>query len=799
MKKITATILSALAFTVFCSSGTALSCARTFSASAEENTVKAELVTPTSYEQYLALNAPDSVAATEGYLAIADGNTLYVFDRADNVYRRYEHAAPIQKVEFDGSGNLYFVSELELYKFTPENLKNGEAAISLPVTCKGLFAVEGDVLCYYTSLNALKFYSLSTGALLHEVSLQTPLQSESPLAFGKDGLYCVTESETLANGYTVYAINLQTYGLTQVTNVGEKLRSLTVANNLLCLVTQSGDFFSYNVTDLSGKNDISNVTPITHEETGYTSLCSYDGNVYAVRGDTVRHYSVENARFTDYEISSSSPSSNRLHGASELTLNENKLFIADDENGRIAVYDVESQTFGTDIYTELNDPYLESYQSTLLVSTSEEAVVYSLSKRTYGESLLTLRLDSVAAEGKIVGTASVYGRYYLLTENNYCYTLSKESGEWAWTKTQKNTQTLRAVSFTADVYGSLYVVYDDDTVYRYTEKELLSANARGQKVLEGLLSPKKISVDYETDLYALVDGTIYEYSKNKGGMYELNHSYTPNYHLVNDDAPALESFAFGLETNLTYLLYEGDYIVKTDELNVPAVNPIPVGNAAELIFGETHRDFEVVNVDADAILIEFDVSALQDSTQFPYVAFERTQETQTALKLGEEGAYSLVAVAKQRTGEYKTCLVLTDSCEALEEASYKTDYETPKTGYLTNDVSLYKFPYVHGVLTTGRLTDGAQVAVLGEVTQLDHAYYEIRVTGEDGEEKIGYVPKPYITLFDGSTPHPETVVNGDTETDTDGVWRMAYLILGFGTILILVDYLILHKRKDSEE
>lgn len=794
----TATILSVLALTLFCSSGRAFPCAQPLSASAEENTVTAELVTPTSYEQYLALNAPSAVAATEGYLAIADGNVLYVFDRADNVYRRYEHAAPIQNVEFDGNGNLYFVSNLKLYKFTPQSLKNNAEPTLLPIICMG-FTISDDLLCYYDNYAVLQFYNLSEERDIQVVSLQTPLQSESALAFGKDGLYCVTESAENANGYTMYAINLQTYGLTQITNVSEKLRSLTVSNNLLCFVTQSGDFFSYNLTDLSGKDNISEVEPITSDTKDYVSLCSYDGNVYATRGDTMRHYSVESARFTDYEISASSASPNRLHGASELALSGNTLFIADDENGRIAAYDVETQTFGKDISTELDAPYLESYQNTLLVSSLEETVVYSLAKRTYGEPLLTMRLENVATEGKIVGTASVYGRYYVLTENNYCYTLSKESGEWAWTKMQKNTQTLRAVAFTADVYGSLYVSYDDDTVYRYTEQELLSADARGQKILEGLLSPEKISVDYETDLYALVDGTIYEYSQNEEGMYALNNSYAPNYHLVNDDSPYLKSFAFGLESEFSYLLYEGDYIVKTNELKIPAVNPIPVGDAANLIFGDNHREFEVVKVDIDSILIEFDVAALQDSTQFPYVAFERTQEEQTALKLGEEGAYSLVAIAKQRTGEYKTCLVLTDSCETLEKTSYKIDYETPTAGYLTNDVSLYKFPYVHEALTLGRLTGGAQVTLLGEMAELDHAYYEIRVTDEEGEEKIGYVPKSYITLFDGSTPLPETVVNGDTETDTDGVWRMAYLILGFGTILILVDYLILHKRKDTEE
>ena len=247
MKKITATILSALAFTALCASGTALSCAQNIPAFAQtqsevaaefimplSNVITTELVAPTSYEQYLALTEPADVAATNNSVAIADGNTLYVFDRVDNLYREYEHAAPIDKVAFDGNGNLYFLSELYLYKLTPESLKNSEKATPLNIACKGLFAIDGETLCYYASNNALKFYSLSTSQEIKEVPLGSPLQSESPLAFGKDGLYCVCESETESNTYTMYAINLQTYGVTAITNVKEKLRSVTLANNLMC-------------------------------------------------------------------------------------------------------------------------------------------------------------------------------------------------------------------------------------------------------------------------------------------------------------------------------------------------------------------------------------------------------------------------------------------------------------------------------------------------------------------------------------------------------------------------------------
>lgn len=769
--------------------------AQNLSASAQTpGSVTAELVTPTSYEQYLALTAPTDVAANEQYMAIADGNTLHAFDRAENVYRAYTHTEKVETLALDNAGNLYFLSALRLYKLPLQSLKNGAPqATQTGIVCNG-FAVQGDTLCYYTSDRALKFYSLTADTELAEAQTELPLQSGTPLAFDRDSLYCVCENGE--NGYTVYAVNLETYGVKAITNFGEKLQSIAIASNLFCVSTQGGDFYSFNVTELKAGEQAEETDYIAKDESDYGALYAHGDGVYAVRNDVVRYFSASEAAFTDYEIGSSSPSVNRLSGASEVLLQENRLFIADGGNQRISVYDTETESFEEALNTDMPVSYLASYKNTLLIASERETAVYSLSSRTYGEELI--KLEDATVEGSVIGVASVYGRYYVLTDDNYCYTLSNESGEWTWEETHKNTQILRATAFTADVYGSLYIAYDNDAVYRFTEKELLNAEADGVKILDGLREPHKIAVDYATDLYALKDGVLTKYSQNDGGMYALNTTYTPSYGLVKDETPFVNSFAFGVDSAFTYLLYEGDYIVKTDEMQIPEVNPIPVGNAAELVFGDSAADFTVVNVAIDSILIEFDVSLLEEATEFPYVAFERTQSLQTALKIGEEGDYSILAVAKERTGKYKTCLVLTSSCTSLERDAYRENYTEAQKGHLTSDVSLYKFPYLNETLTVSSIPRGTEVMLLGEVIKLDHAYYQISFTDENGNVKTGFVPKAYVTLFDGSTPIPETVIAGETETDADAVWRCAYIILGFAAIAILVDFLVLHKPKETE-
>ncbi|MBR2623251.1 MAG: hypothetical protein IKD15_03400, partial [Clostridia bacterium] len=89
--------------------------------------------------------------------------------------------------------------------------------------------------------------------------------------------------------------------------------------------------------------------------------------------------------------------------------------------------------------------------------------------------------------------------------------------------------------------------------------------------------------------------------------------------------------------------------------------------------------------------------------------------------------------------------------------------------------------------------------LLGEVKKLNHEYYEVSYKAENGETVTGFIPKNYVLLFDGSVPTSETVTYGNTEDDTDTVWRFAYISLGFGAIGILIDFLLLRKSKKNDE
>ena len=809
MKTARKTILSLATLTAFsCISAASLCAQKSTPIFANADTIQAELISPESYAEYLPLVAPTNIAVTTNFTAIADGQTIYIYEGditdadATGQYYVYTHTNTVNQLAFDEENNLYFLSglmTLSLHKISASTFATNPVAEPLDIRCKG-FTIENDTLYFYSDAkNTICKHSLIDGGEDY-ITLPAPLQDNSPLTVGLEGLYYVSKSN---DTYTVHAVNMDTGSSNAIATFNEPLKSITIAGHLFCAVTESGAFYAYNYNDLRAHKNAEAVTPITNTSTdetdinGYTAIYTYNGEVFAIRGNAIRAYSISKATFTDFEITSASASTHRLNGASDVFLAENKLFIADDGNDRISVYNTETGIFETAVSTTLATPFITSYKDTLLVASTQEVILYNLSAAHYGEPLLTVSDDEL--DGSIIGAACVYNRYYLLTDDNYTYTFTANDGVWSYTEQQKITLNgMKATSFTADVYGSLYVAYDSGEVYRFTEKELSSLSATGTRVLDGLHNTEKLAVDYDENLYALANGVLTKYTQNDTGMYEVNLTFTPDYSLVEDKNPVLISFAFGVKTPDSYFLYDNDYVVKSDELQIPKVNPIPIGNAVDCIFGTANRNFTVATVKEDAILTEFDLTALQEATEFPYVAFERCYTPFNALKVGEEGSYTILVVPKDSIN-HKTYLVETAYCEDIPVESYRKTYtETDKTGYLTSAVHLYKFPYLNTALTVAEMPRGAKVTLLGELSLLDRTYYEVSYTNENGEAQTGFIPTSYINLFDGTAPITNSVTYGETEDDTDSVGRMLYILLGLGAIGILIDVLLLKKSKEPD-
>lgn len=744
------------------------------------------LILPKTYEQYLPLTAPSDVAVTKDYKAIADGKFIYVYNERTENYSCYEHTSDVTELQFSGD-KLYFLDkEPRLHTLEAENPSVVEATT---LSCSA-FTIDSDIIYYLTFSGG---FSKITPANLNTLIADTdnaqdnlPSTPAPAMATYNGSLYYTCEQQKS------YLYNLQYDNLSMLLPQ-TTIRSLALVDGILYYTDSKGDFYAYDFVALQG--DVT-TAPLHEPISNCSAIASgEDGYIYVVQGSSIRQYSPQEKALTDYEISASSASTTRLAGATDLVLTDDTLFIADKGNGRISSYN--GANGETAIYANgAQAKWLASDAKTAVYANETEISIVDLQT----EQILKSFNNPTHFSGNVVGVTRVFETYYFLTSANYFYRLSQnEQGEYALTGMQKTISAPKLL--TSDIHGNLYVACQDNKIYRFTETEFCDGGAHGTTILTILSATEKIAVDYGGNVYALAGNEVYRYEKQASGYgqeqkIELNETYVyggKNY------TPKLTSFAFSFENNVTYLLYDGNYLVQTDAFQLPTMRNIPVNDTDERIFANESAVFEVVKTKPNALLVAFDLQTLSGATYFPYLSYKRVKTETTALKIGGTNAYSVIAVFDPQTNGYFTYLVLENSTTPLPTEAYQTTYDQPKTGYLSNAVTLYKFPYLCTLLTAHaeKLPRGATVEILGEINELDHAYYHVSYTDETGATKIGYIPQAYAALFNGAPPQSEDYLAGAKESDLDAAWRLAYLVLGFAAICILTDYLLLRKKKDD--
>ncbi len=742
--------------------------------SAEENFEKSDyLVAPTTYEQYLNLTAPQDVAYGEYYTAIADGNNIFVYDRQKESYSKYVHEENggsmdiVKKIQLGNAGNLYFADNSSGDNFYELNLKTLQITQKFDAIACNTFIIDGETLYFANSVGALFSTSLADA---NAVRSPLPLNNDPrkpTLAFWNDELYFTDNGAT----QILYKINPEEGIPTQVATPEYNIEYMCIVGGVLNYTCSSGGFYSYQL------NAVNDDGLIFAEDTEiYTSLSAYADWVHVINGNRVRRFSLTEKTFADFEISASSGAQNRLSGATALTLDGNKAYIADNGNARISIYDTALQTFENFPVTLLGS-YLSATENSLLTASQTALEVYENGVKTY---------ESQAVDGNIVGTAGVYGKYYLATDKNFFYCLTKDdNGVWHLQEVRK-TSTRYPNALTADIYGNLYI-RSGSYLYSFTESEYLVADEEGVQVCDDLpTATQSIRVDYEKNVYALTQNKVY-----KNGV-EIDFS-TP---LVYDDEQTVNAFVFGAEDETAYFLAGGNHLFASVRLDLPTVKSIPVNGADEEVFKAESAVFSVVQTQENALFIAFDLASLKGATHFPYLSYKRSSQTQTALKIGETNEYSLVAVFNKTTQKYETFIVDKHACAPLDENEFSVKYpqNEQKTAYITNEVYLYKFPYLTELLTVQKLPRNAKVTVKGEIKQLDHEYYEISYG-----EYTGFVPKSFVSKISAAPPQSTTEIYGNTESNDDGVFRLAYIVLGSAVVGILVDYLLLKNKRKEEK
>ena len=799
-------------------------------ATAETAAPQDELLTPTEYEQYLPLSKPMDVAVSGDYTAIADGNVIYIYNRFEGIYRKYTHVINtdpnmsamnvVTELQFSDAGDLYFIDGVPylhvLKREQLASLTETTVATNTKFPCSS-FTIEGEVL-YFTHISG-------TVGNLSCVNLNdlTP-SSATSLAEGIIGKPIVTYYDD-AIYYTDYSIRLRRIDLTNseptiehVCTFPIAVDSLVISSGDLFVTNTDGNFYVYTLNRLEYEKDAEYVAPLeTDERGGYRALSLQGNNVYAIRNESVREYRIGEG-FTSYEISANSDATHRLSGATDSQYVGGKLYVADTGNSRISVHATATGKYT--VYPTAHAPTLVASDGNTFAG-ANESFVWLFD----GESETPIAFDNF--NGKIVGLECVYGSYYLVTDANYYYVIAylplpnaEENGEkpqeyaWQMTGGKEKTTKLTPYLLSSDAYGNLYVAAKTGNLYKLTESEFLTPDGIGVKIsnptLEiSLKTAEAFLIDLDENVYILKENRLisYAYDPIEKVCASAPNSYDIGKSLVygQTEATLATSAAFDVVGSEVYLLYSGNLVISTQSIPIPTADGIATQSIETEIFSAGEAAFTVVETKPNALLIAFDLHALSAQAKsgasvFPYVSHHRETSAQTALKLGSVGDYAVLAVFDKQTHTYTN--YLTKERYYVTERSqdeYLVDYspENEKTGYLTNAVTLYKYPYLTKLLQVTGLKKNESVTLIGEINDLDYSYYQIAYEDETGTKRVGFIPKTYVTLFNGEPLPSKEHVYAEQAPNENELWRLTFLLLGAAAICILTDLLIFRRQKQD--
>ncbi len=252
-----------------------------------------------------------------------------------------------------------------------------------------------------------------------------------------------------------------------------------------------------------------------------------------------------------------------------------------------------------------------------------------------------------------------------------------------------------------------------------------------------------------------------------------------------------ENFVYLMQgtTPYVYSTTENALAVAEGRFSRPSLHGISTKQVKSTFENLEKGEFTLVQTKKNALLIEVDLTATQDDSVFPYIGNQRADE-KTAIKIASVEGFDLIVEQPTSGNAYSAYLVAPADVTELTENILLYDEE--KTGYITNQVGLYKYPlFGEKFPTLSSLSQDDEIILLGEIDG-NIPYFIVR-----SGETVGYIPQGYVNRFLGASPEIEEIILSGDEKNIDGVWRLAYLVLGAAAICILVDFLILRKKSDE--
>lgn len=716
-----------------------------------EDEAELSLLLPASYEQYLELNAPSSVAATEDYLAVADGNTIYLYDRVNGgSYKTYipqNNDVPVTAVgslNFYGYGNtiyLYYVAiyggnnQIQYIDCRAENFSEQTAASTQISSCNS-FVIVGDNVCYVDADNRIyctKVVDLDITGSDTPLNISGSGQRVSSLAVYNDTVFFSVDPAANDDYPAIYSVDFNNSTTSRWLTVDHNVTAFAISDGI-CYYIAAGTLYRAATSD-------DEELKINDESIrgGSIRLCD-DGRLYIISGTSIREFSASGEAFTGYEIARYSSSTNRLgEGAAAISSRGGELLIADTGNGRVLRY----RDGG---YTVLKDGLADP----ALVCAGDGAYAVYHDRSTVTVYPFAQGNSHAHAVQGAVGLAYAYGTFYCVTGNNETYAIAADGSVREGSIPLGSSA---AADLAADVFGNLYVLSGDGNVYLFTDETFLSGGTALKSVASFGNAVHSLHCAYDGTLYGLSGDALYTQDGTSAPL-GLDG-------LVTADGAEGTDFSFDFEKGTLYVLSDG-FIAQGDR-NIPSLQTLPAeGTHAALTGGAAEADGLLVEVPAQSVLLDLTEAEIGADAQFlPYKTYERTDAARTGVKVCETSAGTVVAFFRYAPAQggnsytperkYSLALVL-----GVTAPAGGLQAETPFSAHNTSDVYLYRFPSMHlgngdnAAAGVARLPRGTAFTVHGYVRgaaggeggwglDSDYAYVTVNATGQKG-----YIPVSYL-------------------------------------------------------
>lgn len=700
---------------------------------------------PSSYLEYRELHAPRDVYYDEEVTAIIEDTetentpeasendkTLVVYYGGIFSSEQLQNASQIDRL----GGYLVYQQDSAFYAYsladrTSAQIKDSESnVITGSYFCLNYeyFLVFSTSLIKIYSVDAANFTFTDTGLRI------TANANSNPIA--------INDSHDLFyfNNSTLYRKNLKSaesgvpYSGSYATTTDSRL---LVDEKYLYISSSTG----VSRLDIHGNGDSETILPAaTYEETiadliSPVGLAFRNGNLLVAdtASDKIVEFSLTDFEYTGFAITDTANAENRLTAVTpDIAVNGNALAVITDskvllkKDGVCKKYDIGRVNSGTSSLA-LGDKYIA-------VVIGTQPILIFIDTET-GEAIEFTDYDSGMMP---VSVAYSRGIFHLATQSLVYGTRIYPIDEATLTA-GKAPLVIEALipNFTVDIDGNIYTC-QNTTVSKY-ENKVLSAT---QYVFSS--EPKKIGVDLNGNVYALLDDNRLEYYKN-GERKSVDLTFSEN---LPEKAKAT-SMAMSFDNKKVYFLFNdyGFVLSASGAENDSITNvSVPAGFCLTDANAPDPSGFSLIAPQAGKNLYRIGFSAESDT--FGYLGLAASAGGYEYV-LGGETDNFYILVSEELFLVKKSDIAETDMNDSAFSAS------DPENAYVSTDVYLYYHPVLtadgrYALGGSQRLAAKTQIVLHGSLAVNSKEFYLAEYNGIKG-----YVPADFVTDELAQTPETD--------------------------------------------